>query len=139
MANPQVRPHLHFLPEDAGERLSEAWHGNRWLCELDPDLASPMVRSRGQDFYVLEPVQLTNGQICMRERYFTRGINMLARAWPMRPSNDGLGWIVVKDEPMDVMVQDFLTSYPKLRATYQYHQLPDPSNIIGGRTWYNRG
>ncbi|PPQ85626.1 hypothetical protein CVT24_012671, partial [Panaeolus cyanescens] len=31
MANPLVRPHLHFLPEDAGPRLSEARQADRWL------------------------------------------------------------------------------------------------------------
>ncbi|KAK6977422.1 hypothetical protein R3P38DRAFT_3334959 [Favolaschia claudopus] len=36
MANPRVRPHLHFYPEDSGTKLSEARQAQRWLHEL-PD------------------------------------------------------------------------------------------------------
>ncbi|TRM65621.1 hypothetical protein BD626DRAFT_628781 [Schizophyllum amplum] len=42
MANPNVRPKLHFLPEDTVPKVSEAWQADRWLHELDPSLATPM-------------------------------------------------------------------------------------------------
>ncbi|KAJ7133509.1 hypothetical protein C8R44DRAFT_829315 [Mycena epipterygia] len=44
MANPKVRPHLHFYPEDSGPKLSEARQGQRWLKELPDDRTTPMVR-----------------------------------------------------------------------------------------------
>ncbi|KZT23739.1 hypothetical protein NEOLEDRAFT_1046272, partial [Neolentinus lepideus HHB14362 ss-1] len=63
ISNPQVRPHLRFLPEDSGNRLSEAWQAQRWLHELDSSLTTPMIRTGGQDFYIYEPVLLHDGQV----------------------------------------------------------------------------
>ncbi|RDX50747.1 hypothetical protein OH76DRAFT_1463653 [Lentinus brumalis] len=112
LANPQVRKHLHFLPEDAGKRLSEAWQGSRWLRELDPDLATPMVRIHEQDFYVLEPAQLRDGRVCMPVRFFTRGKDTFAYVWTMVPTHNGNGWVIAQDAPLEVKVYEFLTSLP---------------------------
>ncbi|RDX40509.1 hypothetical protein OH76DRAFT_1506754, partial [Lentinus brumalis] len=131
LANPQVRKHLHFLPEDAGKRLSEAWQGSRWLRELDPDLATPMVRIHEQDFYVLEPAQLRDGRVCMPVRFFTRGKDTFAYVWTMVPTHNGNGWVIAQDAPLEVKVYEFLTSLPVLRETYHRHNLPDPCNIVG--------
>ncbi|KAI0736356.1 hypothetical protein C8Q72DRAFT_804114, partial [Fomitopsis betulina] len=83
MSNPRVRAHLHFLPEDAGQKLSETWQAARWLTELDPDLATPMLRQGHHDFYTLELTLLNGGQVCMPFRWFTRGSAVFARAWAM--------------------------------------------------------
>ncbi|CDO75864.1 hypothetical protein BN946_scf184833.g15 [Trametes cinnabarina] len=114
LANPQVRKHLRFLPEDAGRRLSEAWQGSRWLRELDPDLATPMVRIHDQDFYVLEPAQLRDGRICMPVRFFTRGKDTMAYGWAMVPTADKSGWVIAQDSPIEGRTCDFLTSFPVL-------------------------
>ncbi|KIO17528.1 hypothetical protein M407DRAFT_12314 [Tulasnella calospora MUT 4182] len=55
MANPKVRPNLHFYPEDAGDTLEHAWQGRRWKEKIDPTLLTPMVRLGTQDFFVHEP------------------------------------------------------------------------------------
>ncbi len=130
-ANPRVHPNLRFLPEDAGSHLSEAWQGDRWLRELDPDLATPMVRVKEQDFYVLEPTQLVDGRVCMPFRWFTRGSDTFAFAWMMVPSDDRTGWVIAKDCPVEIDVHELLTPYPKLCATYLYHGIPNPRNVIG--------
>ncbi|EED83930.1 predicted protein [Postia placenta Mad-698-R] len=62
MANPRVRPHLHFYPEDRGERpLSEARQASRWLNEIPHDLLTPMARVRHHDYYIYEPAMLVDG------------------------------------------------------------------------------
>ncbi|KAF9808715.1 hypothetical protein IEO21_07777 [Rhodonia placenta] len=62
MANPRVRPHLHFYPEDRGERpLAEARQAARWLHEMPNELLTPMARVRNQDYYIYEPAMLVNG------------------------------------------------------------------------------
>ncbi|EED83857.1 predicted protein [Postia placenta Mad-698-R] len=64
MANPRVRPHLHFYPEDHGERpLAEARQAARWLHEMPNELLTPMARVRNQDYYIYEPAMLVNGVI----------------------------------------------------------------------------
>ncbi|KIK49825.1 hypothetical protein GYMLUDRAFT_253531 [Collybiopsis luxurians FD-317 M1] len=42
MANPKVRPKLHFYPEDSGNFLSEARQAERWLKEAPDNLLTPM-------------------------------------------------------------------------------------------------
>ncbi|PPR03825.1 hypothetical protein CVT24_008144 [Panaeolus cyanescens] len=54
ITNPLVRPHLHFLPEDAGPRLSEARQADRWLHEPPPP----------KDFYIYEPSLITGNVLC---------------------------------------------------------------------------
>ena len=63
MANPRVRPHLQFLPEDAGQKLDQAWQARRWLHEMQHEVLTPMVRlasnsPQEQDLYVFEPTLL---------------------------------------------------------------------------------
>ena len=43
MANPQVQPHLHFLPEDVGEKLGETGQARCWLHEVKSDLMTLIV------------------------------------------------------------------------------------------------
>ncbi|KZT18999.1 hypothetical protein NEOLEDRAFT_1048020, partial [Neolentinus lepideus HHB14362 ss-1] len=131
ISNPQVRPHLRFLPEDSGNRLSEAWQAQRWLHELDSSLTTPMIRTGGQDFYIYEPVLLHDGQVCMPHRWFTRGEEVLARTWAMSPSRDGGGWIVHEDHDGEVRESQLHLSLPHLIKAYAYRGLPDPRCIVG--------
>lgn len=131
MSNPRVRAHLHFLPEDAGQKLSETWQAARWLTELDPDLATPMLRQGHNDFYTLEPTLLNGGQVCMPFRWFTRGSAVFARAWAMVQVPNSCGWLVLKYHEFDVCAEDLLLPYPNLKATFSSHQIYDPSHIVG--------
>lgn len=133
MANPIVREKLHFYPEEAKSRLAEAWQANRWLNELDPSLATPMVREKEQDFYVHEPMLMRDHSVYMPIRWFVKDDAMHARAWQMRAvqSNGRSGWLVLDDQPCVVRLQDALLSLPHFARSYQYHDLPDPTNIIG--------
>ncbi|EIW59026.1 uncharacterized protein TRAVEDRAFT_93301, partial [Trametes versicolor FP-101664 SS1] len=131
MANPQVRPHLRFLPEDAGKHLSEAWQGTRWRDELDPNLAAPMVRVRGTDFFVHEPVQLRDGSVCMPYRWFRRNEETYAKAWGMARTADGTGYIVLKHVSFDVNARELLSPFPMLVRTARFYNLPNPTSIIG--------
>ncbi|KAI0639400.1 hypothetical protein C8Q77DRAFT_1223885, partial [Trametes polyzona] len=131
MANPRVRPRLRFLPEDAGKKLSEAWQGARWRDELDPNLAGPMVRVHGVDYYVYEPAMLRDGSLCMPYRWFTRGPRTLAKAWGLSMTSDRSGWVVCKHVEFEVDCSDLLSSTPTLLHTAQYYNIPSPSKIIG--------
>ena len=131
MSNPRVRPYLHFLPEDSGPKLSEAWQATRWRTELDANFASHMVRKDGQDFYVYEPAQLDDGQFCIPVRWFTRGEGTFAEVWRITagPSTDG--WTVLMHDKFEVDVRRFIMSFPHLVEVFQHRGLPDPRHIIG--------
>ncbi|KAI0725490.1 hypothetical protein C8Q72DRAFT_785484 [Fomitopsis betulina] len=38
IANPLIRRHLWFFPEDAGSHASQAWHGRHWLRDIRKNL-----------------------------------------------------------------------------------------------------
>ncbi|KAI8983315.1 hypothetical protein BD414DRAFT_515805 [Trametes punicea] len=138
-ANPQVRPHLHFYPEDAGTVLAEAWQAARWCEELDPNLAAPMVRIGNQDYFVYEPAQLQDGRVCMPFRWFVRGREMFARVWSMVPTTDLSGWVVLEHQPFEISARELIAALPMLRETASYYRVPDPRYIIGVQKLDNGG
>ncbi|KAK7032978.1 hypothetical protein R3P38DRAFT_3313080 [Favolaschia claudopus] len=98
MANPRVRPHLHFYPEDSGQKLSEARQGQRWLNEIPDEQTTPMVRISGNDYYIYEPAMLDSGsaECCIPIRWFSRGGQFFAKCWQMAPvsTDTHSGWHV---------------------------------------------
>ncbi|KZV90434.1 hypothetical protein EXIGLDRAFT_649329, partial [Exidia glandulosa HHB12029] len=83
-ANPRISAHLEYLPCDGGGQVGNAAEANKWLREVDPSLATPMIRLRAaQDFYVFEPALLTDRTVCMPIRWFRRGSTRYAHAWSM--------------------------------------------------------
>ncbi|KAH9948702.1 hypothetical protein B0H21DRAFT_890351 [Amylocystis lapponica] len=115
MANPKVRPHLHFYPEDTrGASLSEARQAARWLEEIPDHLITPMARIGLQDFYIHEPAMLRSGVPCMPVRWFTRvegGQQVLfAKCWKLE--------------------DEFLKTFPELQQDAKYYGIPDPACII---------
>ncbi|KIY49003.1 hypothetical protein FISHEDRAFT_73073 [Fistulina hepatica ATCC 64428] len=131
-SNPQVQQHLQTLPEDVGKKLSQAYQGKRWLEELDPNLAAPMVWSRTQDFYVDEPVLLHDQRVVMPRRWFRRDGKVYGQVSLMKPTDDGAGWTVVdhKDSRFDVLLSDIHLSFPRFAAMHRIYQKIDPQKIL---------
>ncbi|KAF7316638.1 hypothetical protein HMN09_00396400 [Mycena chlorophos] len=131
MANPSVRKHLQFLPEDNGSKLAEAWQAKRWLDELDSDLATPMHRIGSQDFYVHEPAILQSGDTCIPTRWFERDGQVFARVWRMQQVADHNGWVVDISQTYELSAAQFLVAFPAFIATHNQRNLADPRLING--------
>ena len=134
MANPRVRPHLHFLPEDAGLRLAEAWQGHRWLHELDSELTTPMVRSEGQDYYIFEPALLRDGRACVPHRWFIREDHIWARAWTMTTTGTGSGhrqWVILEHSEVEIPIASFSMAFPRFQRSFSRLKVPSPQSILG--------
>ncbi|KAJ4497274.1 hypothetical protein C8R41DRAFT_760050, partial [Lentinula lateritia] len=134
MHNPSIRPHLRFLPEDSGKELGEAYQGQRWLTEQDPDLLTPMHSVLGQNFFTLEPTLLHDKCVCMPSRWFTRSGRVYAKAWPMKvvELDDGAsGWAVQTHLEIEVAESDLLLSFPEFKRLHLSLKAMDPSKIIG--------
>ncbi|KAI0071327.1 hypothetical protein K474DRAFT_1607117, partial [Panus rudis PR-1116 ss-1] len=129
MANPLVRPHLHFLPEDAGSHLSEAWQGSRWLHELIPQLGTQMIGFQGQDYYLFEPALLENGQACVPIRWFIRRGRTYALAHNLIPYSNG--WLVDTRSTHEVPERSFILPFPLFRQFYHSYNYPSPTCIFG--------
>jgi hypothetical protein len=104
MANPKVRPHLSFYPEDQGKKISEARQAHRWLHEAPDEQLTPMARLGNQDYYIHEPAMLRNGTCCIPVRWFTVGAVLFAKCWKMNAiSTDvGDGWRIIQCDDFTV-------------------------------------
>ncbi|KAJ6543258.1 hypothetical protein DFH09DRAFT_1249389 [Mycena vulgaris] len=133
MANPNVRPHVSFYPEDSGPKLSEARQGQRWLNELPDAQTTPMFRIGQQDYFIHEPAMLSDGKCCIPTRWFMKGGQFFAHCWEMLPvvSDEHSGWrVIVRSQPYVVPATDFLKSFPDFKRDAGYYSVPDPTNII---------
>ncbi|RPD56808.1 hypothetical protein L226DRAFT_513548 [Lentinus tigrinus ALCF2SS1-7] len=141
MANPRIRPHLRFYPEDAGQKLKECWQASRWLHELSPDIATPMVRVGSQDYYVYEPAKLIDGQVIIPFRWYTRasasgsGVQVLfGEGWRTHAVtfHDGTrSYVVHEFEHVRFTTTSLSLSFPALLETHATDRSPDPRRILG--------
>lgn len=143
MANPRIRPLLHFYPEDTrGRHLTEARQAERWLHEVPNNMLTPMLRLGARDFYIYEPVMLRDGGVCMPVRWFSRmeaGSHVwYAKCWSMQAVTTDVaqGWRVFERTDYEVPVAHMLKTFPELRADAAYHGIPDPCTIIGKSEFY---
>lgn len=136
MANPRVRPHLSFYPEDIqGRGLSETRQSDKWLREMPDNELTPMVRLGKKDYYIHEPAMLRDGVPCMPVRWFTRAHGheqvLYAKCWGMAvvDSDVGRGWCAVQRDDLEYPVSDFLKNFEDFRRDAPEYGLPDPSHI----------
>ena len=135
VCNPQVRPHLHFYPEDTGKKLGEGRQVERWLKKLRPEETTPMVCIHRDDYYIYEPALLKDLSMCILECWFTQDGTFFARAWKMeiRVIEGQLGWVVRKDIELEVSEHQFAKGFVMLEKEFEQYQLPHPSLIHGMR------
>ncbi|KAF5318718.1 hypothetical protein D9619_011028 [Psilocybe cf. subviscida] len=136
MANPRVRHHISFYPEDSHPFLGEARQGAKWLHEMPSELTTPMIRVGKDDFYIFEPTMLTSGMVCVPHRWFTRNGLFYAKAWTLHRAVQGSehGWEVWKHQEFEVSQHDLLKNFLSLKHDYGDYGLPDPTHIFGVRT-----
>jgi hypothetical protein len=140
MANPKVRPHLSFYPEDSRKAISEARQADRWLQETDNDQITPMAHLLTGDYYIHEPAMLRDGTCCIPVRWFEYDKRLFAKCWKMDTitSDVGEGWRITKCDDWVVENKEFLKAFPELRADAEMYGLPNPSCILGSfSTQYN--
>lgn len=73
LANPLIRPLLHFYPEAEGGFVGEAWNAAKWCEDVDVDSLTPMaVGELGQHFYVKELTKCKDGTFIIPMRWIKR-------------------------------------------------------------------
>ncbi|KAI5997804.1 hypothetical protein F5J12DRAFT_906909 [Pisolithus orientalis] len=143
MANPWIHPHICHYPEDAGGQLEQAWQASRWLHEIDPNIAMPMIHKGWQDFYVFELTKWTDGMMAIPEHWYTKPlvsqtsfeVEYWALAWQAHAVMNGCmsGYIVHAYNTIKVPASELLLSFPHLLQTYEINHQADPCNIIETR------
>lgn len=133
MANPRVRPHLHFYPEDAGKTVNEYWHARHWQEVADPSLVTPMAVVNNTHFFVYEPTLLADGHVVIPYRWFLRDGSITAHAWPLRAVEHGndKGWLVEEFKTVIVSQGDLSMPLEVLGPGQLYRGLPSAKCIFG--------
>ncbi|KAL1947759.1 hypothetical protein VTO73DRAFT_13483 [Trametes versicolor] len=141
MANPRVRPHMHFYPEECPDgSLKEGRQGHRWLHELSPGISTPMVRTAHQDFYAYEPAKLADGRVICPFRWFTRMSKRTGRqelfgeGWALHAVtlSDGVrAYVVHEFDGVVFSAAQLVQAFPRMVDTFPDDDLPDPRSIIG--------
>ncbi len=133
MANPRVRPHLHFYPEDAGKTVNEYWHARHWHEVADPSLVTPMAVVKNTHFFVYEPIILNNGLVVIPYRWFLHRGSITARAWPLRAVKHGndVGWIVEEFKTVIVSQEALFMPLGSWGPGQLYPSLPSAKCIFG--------
>ena len=133
MANPRVRPHLQFYPEDAGQTVNEYWHARHWREEMDLTKCMPMAIIRNQQFFVLKPCLLNDGQPCMPTHWFFRDKQLFAKAWTLCVVSQELesGWVVEEYNEIEVSGDQFLVSFGNWSLSLSSDGLPRAMRILG--------
>lgn len=135
MANPQVRPHLAFFPQDNGQGARDhANQSDRWLYEVEDSQLTPMVRVGEQDFYIHEPAFLRDGRVVIPTRWFMDEHKQLqAQVWTMSTicRDNWSGWVVHAYGDQVVPANSFLISMPQWQHRISTQALPPPQNIAG--------
>ncbi|KAJ3718173.1 hypothetical protein C8R42DRAFT_740112, partial [Lentinula raphanica] len=139
MGNPLIRKHLHHYPEDSGKHLEHAWQGDAWRNQ-DTAMATPMIRKDAQDFYVFEITRLTDGQLVVPFRWFTRGRHGIpseveqdfyALAWTVESNLTARGYHVNQNHILEFPVSSLLSSLPRIIESFVVDGIFDPRNIQG--------
>ncbi|KAI0030393.1 hypothetical protein K488DRAFT_54332 [Vararia minispora EC-137] len=68
-SNPKTRPHIQIYPEISNGPISEFWHAQKLLHDIDPTLLTPMYVRGVQHFYIHEPAQLFTGNFVIPLRW----------------------------------------------------------------------
>lgn len=135
MANPQVRPHLSFYPEEKSDNLSEARQFSQWLYEVPDEQVGPMLRIGMMDYYTFEPVMLTTGDICMPHRWYMHGGRYYAHCWKMvmiRSGGQRFWRVIMGHGGFTVEQNQFLKNFPQLvEDAALYPNLVDVRKIRG--------
>ena len=133
MANPHVRPHLHFYPEDSGKTVNEYWQAKHWREEVDAERLTPMAEIQNHHFFTFEPSLLNDGSVCMPVRWFHRAGVVFAMAWTMHqvPSADGGSWVVEEYNQIEVPQGRFLVPFNEWDKYFSTRGLPHAKNISG--------
>lgn len=137
MANPRVRKHIHHFHEDSGRHLEDAWQAEAWR-DLDPDLATPMVRLASQDYYVYEAARLNTGELVMPHRWFMRRRrpgsdqkDLYCMAWKLQSDDGARGYVVQEWDQVQFPVTSLLASLPYMAESFELDSGYDPRKIIG--------
>ena len=139
LANPQVRPHLKFYPQDGKGYMKDVRHGKKWLVDMDPELLTPMARLGTDDYYIFEPALLMDGSVVMPTRWFSARLSpvdeeIFGKGWKMVQVNSQSGvrgWRICSHDEVTFNLDMLLWNYERFKNLSHTRGIPPPDHIWG--------
>ncbi|KAH9808465.1 hypothetical protein DFH28DRAFT_909450 [Melampsora americana] len=131
LSNPEVGPHVEFLPEnDKGVIVDRYSQSKKWREDLPPSLRVPMVVAHGEHFYIYEPTQLEDLRVVVPVFFYKDGLAIRAKCLEVVTGGQGSHHFFIPAEPkfdsdqfLDVNVQTFATPFSQIE-------------LWNGQKWY---
>ncbi|KAJ6565600.1 hypothetical protein DFH09DRAFT_1081749 [Mycena vulgaris] len=108
-----------LYPEDAGNKLGEVWHRDKWLRDIPDDRFTPMIRHNGVIHYVNELIQCSDRSWFLPKCWMTRsnGKFMLASGFKVAELDDGS--LLFQDQSLKVVeVSCFESNFLRTSGIY---------------------
>ncbi|KAI6097005.1 hypothetical protein EDD16DRAFT_1698021 [Pisolithus croceorrhizus] len=132
--------YVNYLPSIIAQEMANP--SSRWLCKINPTIATPMICKAWQDFDVFELMKLMDSTMVIPECWYTKpapqnsppfDFEYWAHAWRAHPITSGhtCGYVIHMYDIVEVPASDLLLSFPHILQTYHVSNQPDPCNIIG--------
>lgn len=137
-----IRPHIRTYAENTFGYVAETFHAERWLHEVDSNLAGPMVRAPdGQDYYVFEPaLAFLTGANEATPVFPTRWIEQDGEYWAkahvLQSTSTRDAFIIDGSSCINIPLTAFTISMRRLEGSYKHHNLPPPNKIAGMLTLF---
>ncbi|KAH8926419.1 hypothetical protein BT69DRAFT_1215259 [Atractiella rhizophila] len=116
IANPLIRKHLTFLPEDTPDTLQELYQGEKWAKEVNARLLTSCVVVGGKQYFVDEVIRLKSGRYCLVSRWFMRSGTVHCCAYAVQWNEQLRGFVIDQRQGITVPIQDFELNGPALEA-----------------------
>ncbi|EFP76461.2 uncharacterized protein PGTG_02902 [Puccinia graminis f. sp. tritici CRL 75-36-700-3] len=125
VGNPLVTRAMDYYPEDArGKNIFKLSQSKKWLEDMDPDSRAPMVRTTNGDFYLFEPVQLSNNSVVIPIFFYKRGEDLWSKCVnpAFEPESNGhnlritIPWRVNfhSDIAHEINISEFYCAFPNI-------------------------
>ncbi|KAH8913599.1 hypothetical protein BT69DRAFT_1344369 [Atractiella rhizophila] len=122
IANPLIRQHLTFLPENTPNQLQEIYQAEKWLEELSPHLLTPCVQYRSSLFFTDEVTELEGSRYFIVSRWILQNSEIVGRGHEVLFDREINGFIVdcrkILDIPLKKLLYNGLSTQEHLRERY---------------------
>ncbi|KAG8762734.1 hypothetical protein FRC12_008883 [Ceratobasidium sp. 428] len=135
-ANPSVRQHLEFYPNECDGHVSEIWHGEKMTLGENREQLTPMASYGGRSFFVNEISLLDDGSFFLVDMFLKRHGQLHARGRKLEAHNEigrmGLRGFCLSGTPVD-----YPLSHLRLNCVELKDSNPDGLIVQSGDTeWH---
>ena len=135
-----MRKHLATYARDSGDGLYETREARKWLQDVDANLAGPMARAHGKDYFVNElamaNIPALGGTVpVIIQRWYEKDAKLVANVHPVGLTPDRTKFLVDarRSSGQEVALEAFVMSVEEMNTgeVQALYGIPPPASIAG--------